>query len=455
MNFLTDFTDFLKAKYTELPADWCKQLAHITQASVSNRDVWLKTNIGRNRCNIWIVLYAPSGRGYKSTPIDNVIFPILTAVGEKIKRYLILPSIASSIEGIIDRALDKKVGMSGLINRDEFTSFLKEGETKSYTASWENYSKMYDGWIYTRSTRKVQVINMIPVYVNLVGATTPRYAYNVLPIKFFFQGIGNRIEPHYHNPPGKEDYTEEDLFERMEWSDIFRQSELDPAFQPFIDELVDISKCHNYMCLSKEATEIAVKYKNEIGRKINSIPEESVVSFKREFYERNYQKALKHAQLITVSKYYRMKEMVILPEDLEEAIRMVQQSEKHFNTIVTQWLATPTTSIEKMANDLTILLTYLNKVRAFEIISQKRLAYEVGNTRRDKNFYRYVRYLEDAGCIKVIRDSAGICRKKGKEWMEYMHIDPSFKAPPILYGFKKLLTETKMEEVLERGVKRK
>jgi len=453
-DFIRKFTDFLTDKYTEIPRHWCGQLAHVTEASVLNRDVWFKTKIGKNRCNIWAVLFAPSGRGYKSVPMDNVIFPILQNVGEKIERYLILPSIASSIEGIIDRALDKKVGMSGVINRDEFTSFLKEGEVKSYTASWENYSKMYDGWIKTRSTRKVQVNRMIPVYVNLVGATTPSYAYSILSIKYFFQGIGNRVEPAHYNPPGREDYTADDLFEQMNWTDIYRTSKLDPELKPFVDELVEISKCHNYMCIDPEAAELAVKYKNEIGRKINAIPDDSIFAFKRSYYERNYQKALKHAQLLTVSKYHRNSEMIIMADAMEEGINIVKESEKHFDTIVTEWLGTPVTSIEKLTNDLTILMTYLRKVKTFEIISQKRLAYEVGNTRRDPNFYRYTGYLEQAGCIKLIRDSTGICKKKGKEWMEFMHIDPSFKAPPVLYSFQTPLSETKIEKVLKEGVKK-
>ena len=146
--------------------------------------------------------------------------------------------------------------------------------------------------------------------------------------------------------------------------------------------------------------------------------------------------------------------MVIMAQAMEEGINIVKESEKHFDTIVTEWLGTPAVSMEKLTNDLTILMTYLRKIKTFGIISQKRLAYEVGNTRRDQNFYRYASYLEQAGCMKVIRDSASICKSKGKEWMEFMHINPKFKNPPVLYSFQKLLSETKIEKILKEGVKK-
>ncbi len=461
MNFIPEFSAHLKDKYP-LPKEWTDQLSHVTFASVISRNVWLKTRFGKNRCNGWAVLLAPSGRGYKSVPFDEVILPMLRAVGKKTGNFYLLPSLASSIEGIIDRAKDPKIGMSGLIIRDEFTSFLKESTKGTYMSDqFESYSKLYDGWIYPRSTRKVQVYEPMPVSVNLLGATTPSYAYNQLDVAMFFQGVGNRIEYSYFNPPGKTDFKATDLVpEQLKWDDFggFRGSEegedIDPELIPFVDELTDVSKFSGYFSIEEGARELTTQYNNKQGELINRIPEESIDSFKREFIARNWQKSLKHAQRLALSESWRFlagKKIEVIPifeKHLSEGQKIVDKGYRAFEFIVHEWRGFPRKEEIPMSRSYSTTLNYLNIIKVYGLISQAKLGIEVGNVTRNETFYRHVTFLKDSGCVKNIigDDAKQLCRRKGHAWMESMAIDETFKKPPVLYKFVKGLPKSAFEK---------
>jgi len=165
---------------------------------------------------MWVAYLAPSG-DFKSAPIDEITIPLLRATGEEVQHYFILPSIASTVEGMIKyfSEIQAKEARSwgGLVIRDELTTFFKESLNKDYlTDEMEIYSKMYDGWLYPRETMKFSRKQSLPVYMNLVGATTPRYLYDQLPIQFFFQGCGNRFLYVRHQVKEQKQYHPYDLF---------------------------------------------------------------------------------------------------------------------------------------------------------------------------------------------------------------------------------------------------
>lgn len=79
---------------------------------------------------------------------------------------------------------------------------------------------------------------------------------------------------------------------------------------------------------------------------------------------------------------------------------------------------------------------YLSIIKFHGIISQTRLAYEAGDS-RDAVFREVIDKLAEAGCIKVITNSADFVRMKGLDWMNQQMISPNFKKAPVLYEFIK------------------
>ena len=144
MDFIPEFSSYLKEHYP-INDLWADLLSCTTLASVLAKDSHLETKYGKNKCNNWIAYFAPSGE-FKSLPITEKITPLLTYVGNRIDRDIILPSIASTTEGLIKYFAEKNA--SGIIVRDELTTLFKESFYRQYlTDELEIYSKMYDGWI--------------------------------------------------------------------------------------------------------------------------------------------------------------------------------------------------------------------------------------------------------------------------------------------------------------------
>ena len=286
--FLTKFEDYLAERYKELPRLWITLVAHLVVSTVIGRDVWCKTKIGRNLCNLWILLIGPSGT-YKSCMIDNVLVPIIKEVGERLDKKFILPSIASTVEGIIDVAKNKP--LEGTIFKDEFTTMLN---LKTYEASHEIYSKMYDGWVPPRATMKVKNEKMIPVYVNMIGATTPKYLSDVLkeqknPNSFYEQGFGCRLEIVYNKEHIKNDYVIEEVFLNDEvcFEEIYKKEDkIDDELLSFVDQLEKIARWANsgtvYISILDDAKDLWIKLHNKERTNMKNITSERL-QYKKSF----------------------------------------------------------------------------------------------------------------------------------------------------------------------------
>ncbi|MBC7112551.1 MAG: hypothetical protein H5T34_00780 [Candidatus Methanomethyliales bacterium] len=263
IDFITDFGNYLKTHYPIHPL-WADLLSATTLASVLTEDTFFRNNFGRNRCNLWIAYLAPSG-DFKSVPIDECVIPLLRyltswyAKNTGQPRYFILPSIASSVEGMIKHLAE--FNSRGLIYRDELTTLFKESLHKDYlTDEFELYSKFYDGIIPPRETMKFNLREPLEVYVNLVGATTPQHLYHNLSLQFFFQGCGNRWLYVRHQVP-KRAYQEEELFVRdpPNWT----KEELPTDLMKFADALIEASKTVVEFTIDPEAEKISTHFFNE------------------------------------------------------------------------------------------------------------------------------------------------------------------------------------------------
>jgi hypothetical protein len=134
---------------------------------------------------------------------------------------------------------------------------------------------------------------------------------------------------------------------------------------------------------------------------------------------------------------------------MEKAIKIMDEADKKFEQIITEWLSTPPERETKKHDDLPILLEYLNVIKSYGVISQARLGQEVGNVGRDDRFQRYIRRLKEFGCVKRIdcEEAKSFARRQGNEWMESMNINPSFRRPPVIYFFVKDFSMKTKEEI--------
>lgn len=446
-----------------LPVKWAKKLSCTVYSSVLDRNVFMKTKWGRNKLNLWSTLFAPSGSG-KSVVWDNDIIPILLDVGKKMETNYFLPSIKSSFEGITDRA--QASGLSGCIFRDEITTLFKESRG-GYTATiLETYSKMYDGWIYPRETRQVHVPEPIAVYVNLIGASTPKYIYETMPAKIFYQGAGNRFDYELWRPIFDEDATVEELHGEdltPEQLMLKHAKSLDTDQKLFSDILFKTAKYiaekDFVLCvLDPEAGELSKNYYNSQRKLANSIPDEGKFVFKKEYIVRQWQKMLKYACLMELSKprLYPEQEdsevVFISADSIKEATEITRYNYGQFEKIVTEWIGHVRSEDQKLKDDLGIALKYLQTIKAYKLISQKKLAIEIGNIGRNKEFSNIILFLLDAGCIKYLKETKvrRMLQEKSKEWTDNMLVS---KFPrgilPRFYIFKKDLVTSEPEKVMK------
>lgn len=443
-DFIPNFSEYLHDHYPMLPQLWTDLLSANTLSATIHKDTFFHNKYGNNRCNTWIALFAPSG-DFKSAPIDNIICPMLNYVGAKTERYFILPSIASTVEGIIKYFRQQKDEncRGGLIVRDELTTFFKESLYKDYlTDEMEIYSKMYDGVIYPRETMQFSSRKVMDVNVSLVGATTPKYLYDVLTLKFFFQGCGNRFCYVHHKVPPKTNYKEGELFdnEPPKWTE---DKKITNELLPLCDVLIKAAeKPYTIITSDLEVERLSAEFRNRREEIKFKIPEDSEMSFKREYISRDWQKSLKYAQLRAFSRdflkpaFRKAKTVMILPEDIEWGQKIVEECFQHFEMIIDEWSKNIRMEKPKTVINRNLELLMIKIVKAYRVVSQNKLAYEVGETSRGVKFFGSVNALLDAGCIKKM-ENGDYVRLKGMEWMQEMMINSNFDRPPVLYEFVK------------------
>ena len=444
IDFIPEMKQEILDRYPVLPL-WADLLSCTTLSSVISKDTFFHNKYGDNRMNHWVSFFAPSG-DFKSAPIDEVVVPMIRYVGKRTERYFILPSIASTVEGMIKYfgqiEEDKRVG---LIVRDELTTFFKESQYKDYlTDEMEIYSKMYDGKIYPRETMQFSTKDVMEVCTSLVGATTPKYLYDVMPLQFFFQGCGNRFCYVRQDAPTKGKYTDEDLFvhEPPKWS---KEHTLSEDLVRLCGPLIKASQTRYTIVIDVNAEKISTEFRNKREELKRSIPEDSWDSFKREYISRDWQKSLKFAQSHCYSRdflrpaYEKASTIMLLPEDIEWGQNIVLQCYDHFEKVVKEWRDHVITERPKSTINRNINAVYaLGIVKSFKEVSQTRLGLEIGDSNFGPKFYGAIRPLLEAGCISKIEDSNYV-RLKGIDWMNEMMIDPNFSRPPVIYKFEKKL----------------
>lgn len=421
-----------------------------TLATILDKHVWIKTFRGRNRLNIWNLVLWGSGEG-KSILMQNELLPTLNYVSKETNGLFVLPSVASSFEGITDWAIEH--GLRGTAVRDEATTFFKESRSGYTSNVQETYSLVYDGWIMPRATRKVQVHQAIPVYFNLVGGATPQYMFSQMGPEFFFQGVGNRID--FERPKEIPTHlTFEEVFPITNVSDLehYGSSDLDREQQEFADMLVKIVKVlhkkeYYILTLTEDVAKMSTEYLNKKVDEKYSIVPESRFAFKREYINRDWQKSLKYAGLLAFSESKMIDdaltgEVVMLEEKhIDSGQKIAEHNLKQFDNIITEWMGFQTRKKGDMWDTLGVALNYLSIVKTFDVISSTLLAAEVGNPGRNKTFYETIDFLEESGCIKKFGGDEAkawlskMSNEQKQAWMIKQMINPAYRRPPMVYKF--------------------
>ena len=108
---------------------------------------------------------------------------------------------------------------------------------------------------------------------------------------------------------------------------------------------------------------------------------------------------------------------------------------------------------QKLKDDLGIALRYLQLVKSYNLISQKRLAMEVGNTGRNKEFYNITTFLVETECVKVSSQaqSRKILMNCTQEWADEMLVSKKPRSTPAtFYRFSKNLTTTQKQKLEDK-----
>lgn len=192
--------------------------------------------------NMYIILVGPSGKCRKGT----AMYP-----GEDLLRKLGIPLAAEAItrEALIkelERTQDSaKLALSQITLHSSLTVFSKE---LTVFLGYNNMSLMSDltDWydcsnVWTYRTKNAGVNELINVFVNIIGATTPELIQSTLPRDAIGGGLASRIIFVYENKKGKivpapflskaDDELYEDLFTDLaEISMITGEYEIDGEF---------------------------------------------------------------------------------------------------------------------------------------------------------------------------------------------------------------------------------
>lgn len=436
-DFIPEFSKFLQSRYPIKPL-WADLLAALTLAVALDQKTFYHNRFGDNRVNLWIAYIAPSGE-FKSTPYDEIIEPLLEYIfGEE--NTPTLPSVLSTAEGMIKFFSTHKDNRSGVINRDELTTFFSESLNKSYlTGEMEFYSRMYDGKINPRATMKIDSKHTMQVCVNLVGATTPRYLYDQLNINFFFQGCGNRFLYVRYNVPETKEFTGEELHPPAERKN---DEGIPIDQQEFANFLLEVHKGpYDIVMSDKKCADMSAAFRVERNKLKYAIDDMGENAFKREYINRDWQKMLKLAQLRSISRMAGKAEIQdvrtvdISVEDMTWAIETIIACYADFETIVNEWKTRIPAEPPKIRKDSMLLGKYLSVVKSWGIVSQVRLAREVDCPGRGQAFMDIVGSLISGGYIEELPETGDQIRKRGEEWMLKQMINPKFKAPPHLYKF--------------------
>jgi len=242
------------------------------------------------------------------------------------------------------------------------------------------YSLLYDGVIYPRATRQVRVKKPIDVYVNLLGATTPQYLFENLDPKFFFQGVGNRVD--FEIPNIEYEYkTSEELHPGVTGDDLdyWKTHTLSREQEKFGNMLINMIKIVNMkenliLELTPDARDRSREYYNQKQDEKEEYGEHDQFAYKCEYINRDWQKSLKYAGIIALSGYkvFDKDEISLIFVDekaVEGGQKVVEHNLKQFEKLHEKWMTYAREKEGVTENTTRIAMKYLAVIEERKLVS--------------------------------------------------------------------------------------
>jgi len=349
-SWIEDYTDFL-VEQTGTNYDWAESIATSILSTVLGSRRYLYTKQGAIKMNLFFLYIGPSGLAKKSLPMTNFGQPLIEKYDELMGYNALTPPKRTelprrfSLEGMITYLNEEN--QEGLLWKDEFTSMFKEANKEYMSGLIEFVSELVDGRLGARYTNKNKLQLPQDVYVNVLAATTP-YIYQVISEDFFTQGTGNRVL--YLIYDGK--YKPQDIVDTEKYFGSINKDVHDVDQEGFAKDLVDLGNSYlNYLQPIDQAGQMWLKWRNELDERVSNKYKDNMYDIQTVYLGKMAVNTLKLAGIHRYSRLCRDPNLkvalktedteVIMPEDMEWAIKKSQRHLSHFEKLVQQWHTRP------------------------------------------------------------------------------------------------------------------
>lgn len=391
--------------------DWAEAIAISLEASALEK-MRIVNVMNPLALNVWFLNIGASGLAHKSLPLRSFVYGIVDKFEELTGKKMRIPS-RYTVEGLIEYLCKKiEVGENsgqpehntGLLIRDEFTSLLKEYESKSYLSDqMEFLSELFDGVVQSRMTRKTGLEEGGEVYINFLGTTTP-YLYSIMDKSFFIQGTGNRLVYIIHDVQTVKRYQASEYFvPESEWIAVFERAE---RYGAWLRQMYD-SPVRFVQPASPIVGQMWTEFKYEIESKALDEYHRNPLGIEYVYNQRLPVLALKLAGLSAVSRRYdvigvtNLNRIFIEKGDMLWAIFKTRKYQEYFRLLLENWAVVPTS--RPVETDERSIQYMRAVIKRCGLISQSRLLQETGMV-TNKNYYDVIKTLVDLNEIEVLEE---------------------------------------------------
>ena len=364
------------------PADLFRRWSALsTLASALQRKCYMNWGPMTFYPNMYVVLIAPPGmrKGTAMEPAQDFLesIPGVKLAAEAITREALIRELKTSTDTVIDLKTGSMEFHSSLtVHSREFTVFIgyQNHQLMSDLADWYDCRKR---WTYR--TKNQGTDELIGVWVNIIGATTPELLKLAMPIDMIGSGLASRIIFIYETTCKISPtpwYTKDDLKLR----DVM------------VTDLANIATLQGQFTLTEDFIEFWVNWYTEYRN--NPLPFDDL-KFSG-YFQRRPIHALKLAMILNVS---RCDNMIITSEDLQAGINLLIQTEKNmkntFAGVGSYSLAAVTTSV-------------MNYVGMKKLVSYQELMMGFKDELDARMLDNVLATLERAGCTRTVKNTGMI-----------------------------------------------
>jgi len=310
-NWINSFLEY--TDNSEPPVLFRKWVAISTLAAVLQRKTWLEWGYINFFPNMYVVLVGPPAarKGTAMGPGAKFLRKLgVKVAAEATTREALIRALKESFRPDVSSKTNKMIAHSSLtVFSPELTVFIGYNNL-TLMADLADWYDAAERWTYR--TKNQGTDEILGVYVNLLGATTPELLQTTLPRDAIGGGLTSRIVFVYEEKKGKlvpmpflsdnQVRLGEDLEERL--SDIHLMTGKFVITEAFLDRWTEW-----YTDQEENPPFDDRRFEGYLGRRQTHI--------------------LKLSMIFCAAKYRKEKErMVILKEDLEDAIKLLEETEK-------------------------------------------------------------------------------------------------------------------------------